>query len=195
MHGERAVRPANSDFTAFFDALDALDQRLAFTNCAGSILFATAAMQRLLDEVPGLETELAAFSVEVCERSAHGRWHSIAPRVDMREITHSGARYVIQGSHIGYDFLGSGPSVLFTLQAVPTDPLDPDRLSRRFPLTPQECRVARLLGLGLSNQQIGAELGISTHTARHHMQRIVQKLHASSRAALISLLLRDDAEP
>ena len=58
---------------------------------------------------------------------------------------------------------------------------EPD-LSKRFGLTRRESQVARLLAQGRSNQAIARELKISSHTARHHTQKILSKLEVHSRA-------------
>lgn len=55
-------------------------------------------------------------------------------------------------------------------------------------LTRREVAVARLIALGLSNKEVGAELGISIHTARRHTERIYQKLGVSSRSRVAHLL-------
>jgi DNA-binding NarL/FixJ family response regulator len=55
-------------------------------------------------------------------------------------------------------------------------------LRQRFGLTRREVEVAKLLALGRSNQAIARELKISSHTARHHTQRILSKLEVHSRA-------------
>jgi DNA-binding NarL/FixJ family response regulator len=55
-------------------------------------------------------------------------------------------------------------------------------LERQFHLTGREVEVAMLLAEGRSNQAIAKTLRISTHTARHHTQRILNKLHVHSRA-------------
>jgi DNA-binding NarL/FixJ family response regulator len=55
-------------------------------------------------------------------------------------------------------------------------------LRTRFGLTRREVQVAKLLALGRSNQAIARELKISSHTARHHTQRILSKLEVHSRA-------------
>jgi DNA-binding NarL/FixJ family response regulator len=57
-------------------------------------------------------------------------------------------------------------------------------------LTPREMEVAMLLSQGLSNAAIASELGISSHTARHHTQRILSKLEVHSRAAAGAKLRR-----
>jgi HD-GYP domain-containing protein (c-di-GMP phosphodiesterase class II)/DNA-binding CsgD family transcriptional regulator len=53
----------------------------------------------------------------------------------------------------------------------------PSRLSER------ELEVLTLLARGLSNKQIGVELGISPKTAQHHVAHIYEKTGVSSRAA------------
>jgi DNA-binding NarL/FixJ family response regulator len=55
-------------------------------------------------------------------------------------------------------------------------------LQIRFGLTPRETQVAVLLAQGRSNVAIAKTLGISTHTARHHTQRVLGKLKVHSRA-------------
>jgi DNA-binding NarL/FixJ family response regulator len=52
----------------------------------------------------------------------------------------------------------------------------------KYDLTPRETEVADLLAQGRSNAAIAAALSISTHTARHHTQRILTKLGVHSRA-------------
>lgn len=55
-------------------------------------------------------------------------------------------------------------------------------LQMKFRLTARETEVARLLAEGKSNVSIAKTLGISTHTARHHTQRVLGKLKVHSRA-------------
>ena len=52
-------------------------------------------------------------------------------------------------------------------------------------LTDREREVLALVGGGLSNQEIGAELYISVATARTHVSRAMTKLHARDRAQLV----------
>jgi DNA-binding NarL/FixJ family response regulator len=58
-----------------------------------------------------------------------------------------------------------------------------DYLQLEYGLTSREAEVALLLAKGRRNSAIAAELGISTHTARHHTQRVLAKLGVHSRAA------------
>jgi DNA-binding NarL/FixJ family response regulator len=48
-------------------------------------------------------------------------------------------------------------------------------------LTPREQEVLELLANGLSNREIGAILQISAHTAKFHVQGLLDKLDASTR--------------
>jgi DNA-binding NarL/FixJ family response regulator len=52
-------------------------------------------------------------------------------------------------------------------------------------LTAREAEVLGLLAEGLSNKGIAARLGISEHTAKFHVNAILAKLGAESRAAAI----------
>ncbi|MFI6876312.1 AAA family ATPase [Streptomyces sp. NPDC050400] len=55
-------------------------------------------------------------------------------------------------------------------------------------LSSQELRIARLAGRGLSNRQIGAELGLSPRTIGAYLYRIFPRLGVTSRAQLAGVL-------
>jgi DNA-binding NarL/FixJ family response regulator len=55
-------------------------------------------------------------------------------------------------------------------------------LQAHFGFTERETEVAFLLAQGRSNVAIAKALGISTHTARHHTQRVLGKLNVHSRS-------------
>jgi two-component system, NarL family, nitrate/nitrite response regulator NarL len=54
------------------------------------------------------------------------------------------------------------------------------------PLTPRETEVLALLAQGLSNRAIGHRLGISEHTAKFHVNAILGKLGAQTRAEAVA---------
>ncbi|MFF3063640.1 response regulator [Oerskovia sp. NPDC057915] len=54
-------------------------------------------------------------------------------------------------------------------------------------LTEREREVFLLVARGLTNQEIAAELVISAHTAKTHVNRIMAKVHARDRAHLVIL--------
>lgn len=53
------------------------------------------------------------------------------------------------------------------------------------PLTPREVEVAMLAATGLQTKQVAHRLGISFHTARHHIERAYAKLGVRNRASLV----------
>ena len=55
-------------------------------------------------------------------------------------------------------------------------------------LTPREAQVARLVAAGLATKAVAFRLGISAHTARHHTERVFEKLGVRSRAGVAALL-------
>jgi len=60
-------------------------------------------------------------------------------------------------------------------------PADPER-AKQIPLTRRERQVAALVASGRTNRQIGRALGISEKTAEVHLQHVMAKLEARSRA-------------
>ena len=54
----------------------------------------------------------------------------------------------------------------------------------RSPLSPRELEVARLVGRGLTNKQIGETLFVSERTAENHVQHILVKLGFSNRSQI-----------
>jgi DNA-binding NarL/FixJ family response regulator len=66
-----------------------------------------------------------------------------------------------------------------------------NRREHAHPLTQREREVLRLLADGMSNDQMGAELGISPQTVRTHLQKAMDKLGAQTRAQAVATALRE----
>jgi len=86
-----------------------------------------------------------------------------------------------------FEQLGAAPDVAWV-----------QSLTRRAPigdthgLTARELEVLRLVVAGKSNHAIAAELFISDHTVRRHLQNIFRKLGVSSRAAATAFAFQHD---
>jgi DNA-binding NarL/FixJ family response regulator len=57
-------------------------------------------------------------------------------------------------------------------------------------LTPREGEVLTAVSNGLTNKEIARELGISRHTVKFHLESLMRKLGASSRAEAVSKSMR-----
>lgn len=57
-------------------------------------------------------------------------------------------------------------------------------------LSPRELEVVQLIADGASNKKIGDHLGISTHTAKYHVNGIMKKLGVDTRAAAVAAAFR-----
>ncbi len=62
-------------------------------------------------------------------------------------------------------------------------------------LTPRELEVLRLVARGLSNKEIAADLGITTHTVKYHLAAVLEKLGVRSRTEAVSLGVRRGLVP
>ena len=103
------------------------------------------------------------------------------------ELAKREARLALQA----LESLGAKPGIdrarkLLRRLGVPTAP-GPSLKGR---LSQRELEVARLVGLGLSNDQIAARLFLSTRTVEHHVTSILHKLPASSRAEIVAHAVR-----
>ena len=67
-------------------------------------------------------------------------------------------------------------------------------LGALFDLTPAEARIFTLIASGVTLGEIGAQLGISSTTAKTHLARIYHKTGQNSRAGLVRLA-QDVAAP
>jgi pimeloyl-ACP methyl ester carboxylesterase/DNA-binding CsgD family transcriptional regulator len=106
-----------------------------------------------------------------------------------------GARHVELPGIDHIPWIGNSDAILHEIEEFMTGaPPGPttDRAIGSHELTKRELEVLRLVAAGKSNQQIAAELVISGHTVRRHLQNIFAKVHVSSRAAATAFAFRHD---
>jgi DNA-binding CsgD family transcriptional regulator len=77
--------------------------------------------------------------------------------------------------------VAEGPQFRFEALA---DPVEPALL------TPREIEVLRDVADGMTNKEIAGHLGISQHTVKFHLESLMRKLAASSRAEAVSKSMR-----
>jgi DNA-binding NarL/FixJ family response regulator len=68
-------------------------------------------------------------------------------------------------------------------------------VARPLGLTDRELEVIRLLVLGLTNKEIATRLDISTKTAGHHVQHVLEKLGVTTRAAATMIAMKAGIQP
>jgi two-component system nitrate/nitrite response regulator NarL len=79
--------------------------------------------------------------------------------------------------------------LLTELRLRPPPAIADDPLSK---LTGREEQILRLVAQGLSNKEVGRKLDLQEKTVKHHMTRILEKLHVRNRTEA-AMLLRDPA--
>jgi DNA-binding CsgD family transcriptional regulator len=92
----------------------------------------------------------------------------------------------LEGARGAFEELGAAHDVELV------DSLTGRRVRETYGLTARELEVLRLVAAGKRNREIAAELVISDHTARRHLQNIYGKLGVSSRAAATAFVLQHD---
>jgi len=78
--------------------------------------------------------------------------------------------------------LFSGNSNLPLARAIAERPATPARDSWPAGLSEREGQVLQLAARGLTLKEIGRDLGLSVHTARHHLEHVYEKIGVSTRA-------------
>lgn len=87
--------------------------------------------------------------------------------------------------------LDNKPSHIMVLieNIVEKRPVNYSNISKKFGLTKRETEVLKLICNGLSNKDISKSLIISEYTVKDHIKNIMQKMNASSRSEIISLVI------
>lgn len=77
--------------------------------------------------------------------------------------------------------------VLFSQIANPRSPVSSIQVRLRLGLTRRERQLVPLIAQGLTNKEIGTTLRISEQTVKNHIHRMLQKVGASDRMAVVDL--------
>jgi DNA-binding CsgD family transcriptional regulator len=173
--------------------LDASGKRLLLCDTKGEPVQASAALERTLaadPERPAIERTMQRLARSTAELRGRGK-------TAIRGLGESGERVIatVRGRYrLCASLAGkTGPppaGVLVLLEPLFRDPLPDSELRQRFGLTGQEIRVARLIAEGLQNHPIAHRLRISSHTARRHTERVLEKLGIASRAQVAERISR-----
>lgn len=99
-----------------------------------------------------------------------------------------GLRFDGDGSKYGHDNQVGMRAAAASRLTSPRRQLESPSVSARHPLSARQNEVVRLLGAGLSNKEIGAELRLSPRTIEVHLTQIYRKYEVRSRSELMSVL-------
>jgi DNA-binding NarL/FixJ family response regulator len=166
-------------------------------------------LARLLDDAEGwlvassLDSTPDAVIVDAEEDRSPETLRSLANRYPVlalasiparaREALASGARGVVSRRTTGDRLTRALDAILEGLIVIDEDLAEdalrpPARpLGSHETLTPRELEVVELLASGLSNKEIADRLGVSFHTVKFHVNAILGKLGAASRAEAVAL--------
>ncbi len=178
-HALTAFAPRRAALVA---ALDTMRDALLLVDADGAVLHRNAALHDALAADPARDRVLAAMRAMADELRALRRGGAAPPPVPARTVATPSARYALRASFAPAALWGREGLVQVALDAAPPSAAAPG-------LTAREAEVARLLARRLSNAEVAAALGVSPHTARHHTERVMQKLGVSKRADVAAALL------
>lgn len=165
--------------------LDHLGSGVLVMSVGGRVLHETPMLARMLADDPERErVRRALVDIARCIGTcAHHRCADVPPTHGTvapaaHEERTAAARYRLWGSYVGPGLLAPVGAVLAVLERVLPQPLSNAQLREHFGLTRRELEVAHLADRGASALEIARALGISPHTARHHLERVRGKLGA-----------------
>jgi DNA-binding CsgD family transcriptional regulator len=178
-------------------ALEGLGVGLVLTNAQGRVTWLNRAAQR----VTGLDPEAARGRtlqtlLQDPKLAEFWRGASVGDEVVTSEVAVAVPRTarLKANAATAHDPQGQlvGRALLFCEVPPPVE----RQLERQMPtgspevLTPQELKVLRLVGDGLSNRQIAEKMQVAPSTVRSHLKHLYSKLGLRSRSEAVSYALR-----
>jgi DNA-binding CsgD family transcriptional regulator len=166
------------------------DRGLLVLDDDDGIEMADAAAAAWVDELGATGRRLPLVVTAVAERARaieSGRTDAAAPAT-VRARARSGRWVLVRGSALGNG--GGAPRIAVTLEPARAPELA-EVITDVYGLTARERRVTDLVGRGLPNAAIAAQLYLSTYTVQDHLKAIFEKLDVSSRGQLVARLFVD----
>jgi DNA-binding CsgD family transcriptional regulator/PAS domain-containing protein len=183
-HALHAFAPRRAALVA---SLDAMRDALLVVDADGRVLHQNAALRDALAADPGRDAVLATMRAMADELRALR--HGAAVVTPARAAVTPAPRYALRASYAPAALWGSEGLVQVALEPfAPDAAAAPAALTALTALTAREAEVARLLARRLSNAEVAAALGVSAHTARHHTEKVMQKLGVRKRAGVATAL-------
>ena len=177
---------------ALASALDVLGAAMAMFDADGAMLHRTPALTALLQadvDRALIEQTIADFGRTVAMRTYRLRatrgCSQLTPTT--RVLVTCLGRYTVR-SCVAPSALTGKPMVLVIIERPARSALDVGCAAARFGLTEREAMVAQLLARGQSTAAIANALKMSRHTVRHHIEHIMGKVDAHSRAEVVARL-------
>ena len=188
---ERESKPARVELGGRFAAvLESASNGMMFLTSGGKEMYRNPAMTRLMARDP--QSSDIASAVRLAARQLH-RDTGNGNRIPVRAIVHTSCDdYTVRAHSIGrISGQGRHSETLVTVSRTSAFLATPEELIQRFGLTKREAEVARLLAERKSDLEISAQLGISWHTARHHVERVFGCLAVRTRSAVRELVIAE----
>jgi DNA-binding CsgD family transcriptional regulator len=187
----RSAVGAAGELRTLLLALDTLDHCLAFYDHMGRLLHGSRAYLMELEAIEDAESlrrDISQFAQAISALAAVAQTGAAVQQFGKNHVSGSRGVYELQGTFVGVNLFGRGSTVLVAVTPPAPDPFAAERLRRRFDMTRAQARVARFLASGLRNDEIAQRLCISSHTVRHHVERIRMKVGGHTRAAVAARL-------
>ena len=132
---------------------------------------------------------LLALANQLSEEVADGQ--AARPERQPRRVWIAGQPYVVTAEAVysrSAHTRNSAPQIVVAVIVAPEPEAGATSGVARVGLTARERQVADMLARRLTTAEVAGALGISPHTARHHVQRVLNKLGVTSRRNVAALL-------